>query len=178
VAKHIAATLKDAAAGDAMQRILNRSAPIQDVIDTLIDHWGYDLYTRKPGPAYYADGAFNATDLDLACFLSALVDRKAVINLPKYEAKRAKTIREGERVLSASNRHGQVQGLTANKEVFSFSVRILDQNVIQAGTEDTPDTVGAFRNFMLVDIDGEWHDGWKTIEFMPSAKENDFLNEK
>jgi hypothetical protein len=176
--KHIAATLKGAAFGDAMQRILNREAPIDDLIDTLLDHWGYDMYSRKPGPAYYANGEFNATDLDLACFMSALVDRKAVIILPHYESKRAKTIREGERVLSTKNRHGQVQGLTANKEVFSFSVRIIDQNVVQAGTEVTPDTVGAFRNFMLVDIDGTWHDGWSRIEFMPSAKENKFLEEK
>jgi hypothetical protein len=57
----------------------------------------------------------------------------------------------------------------SNKECFSFSIRINDANVI------TTDSVGNFRNFMLVDIDGTWYDGWKSIEFVPSAKENDFL---
>jgi hypothetical protein len=178
VAKHVAQTLKDAAAGDAMQRILDRSEPIQDIIDTLLDHWSYDLFSRKPGPAYFENGVFQPTDLDLACFMSALADRKAVIVLPHYTSRRAKTIREGERILSKTNRHGQIQGLTSNKEVFSFSVRILDQNVIQAGTETTPDEAGAYRNFMLVDIDGTWHDGWSRIEFSPTAKENDFLKDK
>lgn len=68
--------------------------------------------------------------------------------------------------------------LSANKETFSFSVRILDMNVIQEATDSSPDTVGAPRNFMLVDIDGTWHDGWSRIEFMPNRKENEFLNDK
>jgi len=28
---------------------------------------------------------------------------------------------------------------------------------------------------MLVDLDGTWYDGWQSIEFVPDAKENDFL---
>jgi hypothetical protein len=31
---------------------------------------------------------------------------------------------------------------------------------------------------MLVDLDGTWYDGWNKIEFMPSCKENDFLDDK
>lgn len=176
--KQVAATLKDAVASEAMQRILNRAEPVFDIADTLLDHWKYDLYTRKPGPAYFENGALQPTDLDLACFLSALVDRKAVIVLPHYKSKRAKTTREGEHVLSRSNRHGQVLGMIANKEVFSFSIRVFDQNVIQQGDESKPDQTGAFRSFMLVDLDGTWHEGWSQIEFMPTAKENAFLNDR
>jgi hypothetical protein len=29
----------------------------------------------------------------------------------------------------------------------------------------------------LVDVQGKWHEGWKTIDFFPSAKENDFLED-
>jgi hypothetical protein len=176
--KQVAQSLKDMAASEAMTRILDRRAPIDDLVETLLEHWSYDLYTRKPGPAYFENGALQPTDLDLACFLSALVDRRAVISLPHYEARRAKTTREGEHIMGNGSRHGSVMGLTANKEVFSFSVRVNDMSVVTAGNEDTPDTVGAPRNFMLVDIDGKWHDGWSRIEFLPSAKENAFLHDK
>lgn len=176
--KHIAKTLVKLSTSDALQRVLDRFQPIEDLITNLVDHWGFDLYSRKPGPAYDSDGVFKGTDLDLACFLSALVDRKAVIVLPTYERMRAVSKREGERVISKENRHGQLQGLVSNKKVLSFSVRILDQNVIRSGNETEGDQVGAFRNFTLVDVHGKWHDGWKNIEFMPSAQENEFLNDK
>ena len=180
--KQVAESLKKLVFTDEMQVVLNRSnsdgIEIDAVATELLDHWSYDLYSRRPGPAYYENGALQPTDLDLACFLSALVDRKAVINLPTYKATRARTDREGERVLSKENRHGAVSGLVSNKDVFSFSLRILDQNVMVAGDESRPDRTGAFRSFMLVGLDGKWNDGWRSIEFMPSARENDFLKTK
>lgn len=170
--KHVAATIQRLAFSENLQRVLNRSEPIDDLIEPTLAHWSYDLYERRPGPAYLGeDGGLKPTDLDLSCFLSALVDRGAVINLPTYESRRPKTVREGECVLSPENRHGKIVGMTANKSVFSFSVRVFDQNVV------TTDTVGAFRNFMLVDLNGQWHEGWKSIEFIPSAKENSFLTD-
>jgi hypothetical protein len=179
MSKQVAESIKEVASSDSMQLILNRSVDVQEVIKVVTDHWAYDLFSRKPGPAYYdKTGSLQMTDLDLACFLSALVDRKAVICLPHYKARRATTKREGEVVTSKTNRHGKVMGLTANSEVMSFSIRINDMNVIQAGTETKEDSVGAPRNFMLVDVNGTWHEGWDRIEFMPSAKENDFLKDR
>lgn len=140
--------------------------------------WSVDLYTRKPGPAVTEDGDFVGTDLDLACFMQALVDRQAVVNLPTYTGRRASQKREGERIISKENRHGTLTGLTANREVFSFGVRLIDHNVVQRDPTTGKETVGAPRNFMLVDVDGEWYDGWRCIEFSPSAKENSFLNDK
>lgn len=154
-----------------------RTARFDDWVSVLINHWGYDLFARKPGAALTEAGLL-VTDLDLACFMSALAERGAVINIPKYKGRRAATRTEGERILSKDNRHGKVTGLSANKEVFSFSVRIQDANVMQAATEDRPDQSGAPRNFMLVDVDGQWWDGWSKIEFMPTAKENAFLTDK
>jgi len=168
--KKVASTLVNVLDNPLMQNIIDRSLPIQPVIDKMLNHWSYDLFSRKPGTAYTDDGIFAGTDLDLACFLFALADRGAVINIPKYEGRRAKTITEGERVISNENRHGKIISIVSNKETFSFSVRILDTNVI------TTDSVGNFRNFMLVDLDGKWYDGWKCIEFVPTAKENDFMN--
>lgn len=176
--KEIAKSFTTMAMGEAMQTILDRTRDVTGLETQLLEHWAYDLYARRPGPALLENGVLTPTDLDLACFLSALVQRQAVINLPTYKARRARTEREGEVVLSKDNRHGKIVGLTANKEAFSFSVRILDQNVMQAGSEDAPDSTGAFRNFMLVDVDGAWHDGWKKIQFVPTAKENAFLTDK
>lgn len=175
--KEVAQSLKDLHATDTMAGILDRAHDPKDEITLLKSHWGYDLYTRKPGAAFMENGVFTPTDLDLACFMAALADRNAVINLPRYESRRPKTTRPDEMVVSAANRHGQVLGLTPNKEVFSMSVRIKDANVMKQDT-DGKGEVGAYRNFMLVDIDGEWHDGWGKIEFLPTAKENAFLTDK
>ncbi|MDO8640246.1 MAG: hypothetical protein Q7R33_01770 [Nitrosarchaeum sp.] len=167
--KKVASTLLNVAETDAMQTILNLGQPIQPVIDETLAHWSYDLDNRKPGPAYTDDGVFVGTDLDLACFLYALADRQAVINLPQYKGRRAKQVTEGEIVVSDKNRHGKILGVLANKENMSFSIRIMDMNVM------TTDEVGNFRNFMIVDLDGKWYDGWQTIQFVPDAKENDFM---
>lgn len=175
--KHIAQTLKSMATSSSMQMICDRTKEVDYLAEELLDHWSYDLYTRSPRPALLENGMFKPTDLDLACFLMELVKRKAVIVIPKYTSRRPKTVTEGERIVSKDNRHGHVLGLSANKEVFSFSIRIQDANVIKQ-TQCLGDQVGAPRNFMLVDLDGTWYPGWKCIEFMPSAKENDFLHDK
>jgi hypothetical protein len=153
---------------------------VDEAARLLIDHWSYDLYERKPRPALLENGALTPTDLDLACFLAALVDRKAVIVLPSYKARRARTEREGEVVVSRDNRHGKVVGLVSHQDLFSFGVRIVDENVVTSGefTKSGEDETGAYRSFMLQDVTGEWHDGWKKIEFLPSRKENAFLSDK
>ncbi len=154
-----------------LHALADRTRPIDPLVHQLLQDSAYDLYARRPGPALLDNGVLRPTDLDLACFLSALADRGAVINLPTYERRRAKTTREGEHVVSAANRHGKILSLSANKEALSFSVKIEDANVI------TSESVGAPRNFMVVDVEGGWYDGWKTIEFMPSRKENAFLTD-
>jgi hypothetical protein len=163
---------------EAMESIRDRSKSVDTLAETLLKHWSFDLYSRKPGPAYYnEDGTLETTDLDLVCFLSALADRNAVINLPSYKSLRAKSKREGETVISKANRHGKVLGLSANKSVFTFSIRVEDQNVMQSDGEGN-DSTGAPRNFLITGLDGSFYEGWSVIEFVPSAKENDFLNDK
>jgi len=160
-----------------MEMILDRRSPREDLeasIVEVLNYWNLDLYTRKPGPAY-KDGVFVGTDLDLACFLYALANRdsgkSAVIELPVYRSLRPKTHTEGERVTSKQNRHGRITGLISNRDTFIFSVQILDANVV------TTDEVGAPRNFAITKFDGGWYDGWHTIVFDPTAKENDFLRD-
>ena len=169
--KHVAKTLKEVLDHPTMMLIMDRSKNINPVVEEVCSWWGYDLFNRKPGPAYDEDEVFIGTDLDLACFLYELSNRNAVINIPSYKSMRKRTSKEGQMITSAENRHGQILGLTANKDVFSFSVRIKDMNVIST------ESVGDYRNFSLTNLEGDWYDGWKTIQFLPNAKENNFINE-
>jgi hypothetical protein len=163
-------------ADQAMARILDRGQSVEGLAEELLGHWEFDLFARRPAPALIVEGTLVPTDLDLVSVLSALVPRGPVLNLPEYRGRRPQVAREGERVVSKENRHGKLAAIVANKEVFSFSVRIVDANVVVSATDDgEEDRVGAYRSFMVVDIDGKWHDGWKRIEFMPNRKENEFF---
>lgn len=175
--KQVAATLTSILDDAKYQKITNCTLGVGPLVEQMIDDWSLDLYTRNPGPAVNANGEFQGTDLDLATFVMALAQRGAVINLPEYKSMRASSKREGERLISKDNRHGKIMNVYANQDVFSFGVRINDVNVIQQTTEGE-ETAGAPRNFTLVDVNGDWYEGWKYIEFLPTAKENSFLNEK
>lgn len=170
--KYVAESILFLLTDPIVQDILNRSTSIDQAVSEVTDWWKFDLEKRRPGPAYYdKDGNFHATTLDLACFMYALVDRKAVINIPTYKSRRVSAQRKDERIMSEANRHGEVMNLKSNKDFFSFSVQIKDLNVIGE------DSVGAPRTFMLTDLDGSWYEGWKTIQFVPTLKENRFITE-
>jgi hypothetical protein len=220
--KKVASSLESLDSSVPWQRILDGNDPCDELAQELLGHWGYDLYARSPRRALLEDGVLRPTDLDLACFLSALADRGAIIDLPTYDIRRPATKREGEHVVSRDHRHGKVLGLVSNKKVFSFSVRISDLNVVYkasicigcngkrrvskdlvdffgaepivdenglvacpkcggegrvASADGEEEQAGAPRNFMLVDLNGKWHDGWKSIVFSPSRKENSFLDD-
>lgn len=151
--------------------ILDRSTEILMPLKEVEDWWGYDLMARKPSPAYDEYGIFQGTDLDLACFLYALSERDAVINIPVYKSMTQKKERVDEKVTSQYNRNGKIIGLGANKHFFSFNIKILDQNVIGQ------DEVGRPRTFSLTDYYGKWYEGWKTIQFTPTLRENKFITE-
>ncbi len=168
--KRIAKTLKNVLDNPIMMGITDRGYTLDDIIPEVQAYWGFDMYRRKPGPAL-RDGIFVGTDLDMACFMSALAERGAVINIPKYKSMRPRTIREGQRIISSENRHGPIINLVSNKDVFSFGIRIKDANVV------TTDTVGDYRTYSLTDPSGDFYKGWETISWDPSVKENKFLQE-
>jgi len=169
-AKRVAATLTTILENSIMRIIKDRSQDIEKITELVKDWWRYDMSSRKPGPAYI-DENLVGTDLDLSCFLFELVERNAVINIPQYKSMRASKVKDGEELISKENRHGKVIGLTANKDVFSFSIKIKDMNVA------TTDGVGGYRNFALTDLDGDWFSGFHSLGFLPTAKENKFLIE-
>lgn len=168
--KHVAKTLKNVIEHPVMVGVMDKTVDPNILLTQVDGWWGFDFYSRKPGPAL-VDGVFKGTDLDLACFMSAIADRGAVINIPTYKSMRPKTIKEGQRVISDENRHGPVLNLVSNKDVFSFGVRIKDAQVV------TTDTVGEYRTFSLTDPSGDWYAGWRVIQWSPTAKENKFLTE-
>lgn len=171
-AKVIANSLTTLLDNEVVKAILDRSTDVnKSVINTVKSWWGYDLMTRKPSPAYDTYGIFKGTNLDLACFLYELSGRGAVINIPTYESHSRSKKRKDQKLLSKYNRNGLVTGVSANKDFFSFNVNIIDQNVIGE------DKVGDFRTFSLTDKFGEWYQGWRTIEFVPTLRENKFITE-
>jgi len=94
-----------------------------------------------------------------------------VMNIPKYETRRAATVTEGEYIPSkGENRHGRVMGLTPNQETFSFSLLMEDMNVMKSDG-----TVGAPRNFMLQDVTGKWHEGWSSLELVQAGVEEELF---
>ena len=170
-AKQISNVLATLLENPMVINILDRRSNIFPIAQVAESWWDYDLLTRKPSPAYNEDGVFAGTDLDLACFLYALAGRKAIINLPTYKAMTKTKARTDQVLTSAENRHGELIGVGANKNFWSFNIKIIDQNVIGQ------DTVGAFRTFMLTNYRGDWYEGWKELQFVPTIKENSFITE-
>jgi len=155
-----------------VQVILDRTTNLDEAIEEVRSWWSYDLFNRKPGPAYTEDGVFKGTDLDMACFLYELAERGAAINLTgEYKSFRQTKFKEGEMLTSKENRHGILKGLVSNKEFFTFSISVEDQNVM------TTDGTGEDRTFSLTDFKGNWYPGWKEIQFLSTAKENQWLHE-
>jgi len=164
MSKVIANSLKTLMENPMVLDTLNLHSDIIPVAEKACDFWGYDLLNRKPSPAYNEYGLFQGTDLDLACFLYNMVGRGAVINIPRYKGMRQKKTR-------AANRNGKVVGVQANKDFWTFSINVIDQNVIGK------DKVGEYRTFSLTDLDGGWYDGWDKLEFVPTLNENKFITE-
>jgi len=171
--KHVAQTLMNVNIHPVTLDVMDRG--IEDLLPAITEvqgWWGYDLFNRKPGPAYYDEtGALQLTNLDMVCFLWELSKRDAIITIPEYKSRRAGKTRTDQRVISDKNRNGAITSLQSNQNFFSFSVKIKDMNIIGE------DSVGDFRTFMLTDLDGSWYDGWKTIQFSPTMKENRWLYE-
>ncbi|KKN24312.1 hypothetical protein LCGC14_0896200 [marine sediment metagenome] len=148
-----------------LNRLTDRTSDVRACAGRVLDQWRYNLEDRSFGPAYQdpETGEFT-TELDLAVFIAALVERRAVVTLPdRYKGRRAATRTEGEMVVSKEGRHGQLIGLRSNKDVWSMNMLFNDANVI------TTADVGKPRNFMMQDLDGSWHEGLSTVSFMAAT---------
>lgn len=150
--------------------VLNNESTIRDLVEAMLAYWDYDLDSQRPGPAVVHGDTVAASDLDLACLLSTLAKRNAVIILPKYMSGGPSNENKGQHLISKDNRRGQLIRLNSNQQYFSFSALVQDMNVMN---EDG--SLGAPRNFYIVGKDGRWHPGWESIQFVADAKENKFI---
>jgi len=168
------ATLKNEYAQDFM----DRSRPLDEKQIAAVINQGTMSYAgRNPSPALDENGDFQCTDLDLLSFLTPIAARRAVIEIPHYRNRRQIIKRQGERKIG-TNQFGPITSLVSNKDVFSFSVKLHDKTIVTKDGESGQESVGAFRNYMIVDCDGHWYDGWDKIVWDPNAEENAFLTEK
>jgi hypothetical protein len=177
----VADTLSNILENPIVETVLDRSKPIDDVIEEIKAKWQVNLDNRNPAPAYTesleGEPIYKGTDFDMFTFMNALCDRKAVINLPSYDGIAPSVLHTDQTHISENDRHGQLLGLIANKEALSFNIRIKDYQVVQI-VPDKGDIVGAPRNFALVDYNGVWNGGLSVVELNTSAEENNFLTNK
>lgn len=176
----LAKTVKDVAnlTNPLAKVIMDRSSVIdKNFVEKIVNQSIFSWKGRNPAPAIDENGNYQATDLDLLSFMVPMVARGAIIEIPAYKNRRKSVKRSNERKVG-STQFGAMTNLVSHKDALSFSVRIFDQSIIVKDEETEKESVGAFRNYMLVDCDGYWHDGWNQITWDPSKKENAFLSEK
>lgn len=176
---HFAKTVRDVVSlkNEYAQIIMDRSRPITEGFVSALIAQGVMSYSgRNPRPALDLDGNFQTTDLDLLSFLVPLAARNAVIEIPEY-ANRRQTVRHGDERKVGTNQFGPITSLVSNRQVFSFSIKIHDKTIV---TKDDigDEEIGGYRNYMVVDCNGEIYNGWNKIVLNPNAKENAFLTKK
>lgn len=154
---------------DLVAQVLDRTQSVDALVERMRSHWSTNLFSRRPASNAPDEAGLPAEDFDLACLLLALSERGAVVSLPVYASRRPSTTREGETVISPENRHGKILALVSNQKVFSFSVQLEDANVIVGNVDG--ESVGAARNFMVVDVNGDFHSGFGGILFNPTKEE-------
>ncbi len=142
-----------------IRTLADRSTDIRALCGRLMRVWGYNLEKRRPGIAHVDADGHPVTDMDLAVFLSGLVENRIVCSFPEFKSMRVAQKRESEWITSKENRHGRLTGLFSNAAVASMGVRMDDLNVMQVESNGET-TVGAARNFTMQSIDGTWHEGW------------------
>ncbi len=160
------------------QDIVDRGTGLtEEIYQAILAQSIFSWEGRNPAPALDLDGNFQGTDLDLLSFLVPMAEYRAVIEIPHYRNRR-KVVRKANERKIGTNQFGPINALISNQKVFSFSVRIIDNTIVRLSATTGRETLGAWRNYMIVDCDGHWYDGWDRIVFNPIAEENSFLSEK
>ena len=167
--KRVSEVLKTLLANPIIKYIINRATIIdyEKEIEEIIPK---NIFDKNPMTICDENGDYVGTTLDMQSMMYHLMKEGIVINISHYDAMRGTVLKEGQNLVSKENRHGKVTGLSCSKEVWTFGYRIKDANVTTR-TESSD-----FRVFNVVDMNGEWYEGWDVIEFVPDKKENEFLS--
>lgn len=173
----IAQTVVEVARGTdpVVSIILDRKAIIdQEFVDRALSLPQFSWHGRRPCVGHTKDGSVGH-DLDLLSVMVELARRNALVKLPGYGNMLPWQITAGEQHVG-TDRFGQIVRLVSHREHLSFSVRIKDESVIKhaAGTAQA----GALRTYMMVDYNGNWHAGWRGVEWKYSEAEAEFFGKR
>lgn len=158
-----------------VQQLLSRDAPLtQQMFNSIMRLSVFSWAHRNPQPAVDKDGNFiRHTDLDLLTWLMGMARRGAVIQIPDYKNFRPLQRSPLERHLTES-RFGPIVRLVSSEKGHSFSIRIFDHS-LKVIDEHGRESIGGYRNYMVVDPSGKLYDGWKSISWDPNPAEQEFL---
>jgi len=131
-----------------IRNILDLSVDMDNIIDTVTKKWEYDIISNK------------SNNIDMVSFLYSSLNRNVIIVIPKNES--IHSLQE--------NRHGRLVGAQGNNKTFSFSIKIIDMNVISG------DKLGEIRCFRLTDPEGNLYKGLDKLQVV--APNNKFVEEK
>lgn len=144
-----------------MRNILDLSVDINNTIDIIIKKWEYDMMSSdKLG---YSP--------DMVSFLHSLLNRNAIIVIPKYKATTSSQNLNEKINIIPENRHGRLVGIQGNSKTFSFTIKIIDMNVINN------DKLGEIRCFRLTDPEGNWYKGIDKLQIF-NPNENKLTENK
>jgi len=138
--------------------ISDKSINIENIIDFIIKKWEYDLSS-------YQEIGYS---LDMISYLYLLLNRNTIIMIPKYKVATSVNLNE-KIVVIPENRHGRLVGLQGNGTNFSFSIKIIDMNVMNG------DKLREIRCFRLTDPEGNWYNGLDKIQVNYNDVKFDFL---
>jgi len=164
--KKVAEELREILHNPIVEVVLDRSQPIKPAIEDTLKLWQADLAAGQVARAYTQglDGRpiYKGNEPDIFPVLMALAQRKSVINIPSYDEYTPVMLTLGQRIASKENRHGQITRVVSRENAHSFNARMFDYNVITTKPDGTEE-VGAYRNFMVVNYFGTWHQGWSNL---------------
>lgn len=135
-----------------MRNILDLSIDMENTIDIISKKWEYDIISNK------------SINVDMVSFLYSLLNRNAIVVIPKYKASTvAQNLNEKIHIIP-ENRHGRLVGIQGNSKTFSFTIKIIDMNVING------DKIGELRCFRLTDPEGNWYKGIDKLQVVSPNK--------
>lgn len=164
-----------------VKAICNYTESIDSYVTQYCDKWRADLTKRTPSPIYneilgqYPE--YKGTDIDLLGFLMGMKSR--LMNVPNYLRRTPTVLRSNEWRFTGIP-HGKVLWLVSSQEAQSFSVKILDLDIMEVFPDPerpgkTIERVGKPRNFMVVGYDGMMYNGCKLIQFNANDEEREKL---
>jgi len=131
-----------------VKNILEQSMPIEGAVTLVRERLKLDFEFEKNEPK------------DMVTLLQFLAEKNAIVVIPEYESLSGGYTKENEVLISNKNRHGKVIGVAGNNTNFSFTIKIIDANVIES------ETIGVPRAFRITDPEGNKYKGMEKFQIV------------